>query len=70
MDLTHFDAEGAAVMVDVGAKPDTRREAVARGRVRMAPATLALIEARGLAKGTSWGWPGWPESWRPSGRRI
>jgi len=51
MDLTHFDAEGAAVMVDVGAKPDTRREAVARGRVRMAPATLALIEARGLAKG-------------------
>ena len=51
MDLTHFDADGAAVMVDVGAKPDTRREAVAQGRVRMAPATLALIEARGLAKG-------------------
>ncbi|MFD2232484.1 cyclic pyranopterin monophosphate synthase MoaC [Phaeospirillum tilakii] len=50
-DLTHFDPTGAAVMVDVGAKPATRRAATATGRVRMAPATLALIDAGGLAKG-------------------
>ncbi|MDJ0387258.1 cyclic pyranopterin monophosphate synthase MoaC [Roseomonas sp. E05] len=49
--LTHFDAEGKAVMVDVSAKPATERLAVARGRVRMAPETLAAIRAGGLGKG-------------------
>ncbi len=49
--LTHFDTAGRARMVDVGAKPDTAREAVARGRVLMGPATLALIEAGRIGKG-------------------
>ncbi|PUE12531.1 cyclic pyranopterin monophosphate synthase MoaC [Limnohabitans sp. T6-20] len=47
--LTHFDAQGQAHMVDVGAKSSTRRIAVATGRIEMLPATLALI-ASGTAK--------------------
>ena len=47
--LTHFDASGAAHMVDVGDKPATQRFAVASGRIVMQPATLALI-ASGTAK--------------------
>ena len=50
-DLTHFDGEGRAVMVDVSAKAETAREAVAKGSVVMAPATVALIQSRGIAKG-------------------
>jgi len=38
-------------MVDVGQKPDTQREAIARGRVVMRPETLALIQEGGLPKG-------------------
>lgn len=49
--LTHFDAAGAARMVDVGDKPATSRLAVARGAVRMAPATLALVREGRAAKG-------------------
>ena len=49
--LTHLDEQGRARMVDVGAKAETERVAVARGRVRMQPATLALIQAGGVAKG-------------------
>lgn len=49
--LTHFDAAGNAVMVDVGGKDKTQRLAVARGRVTMAPETLRMIEARGFRKG-------------------
>ncbi len=49
--LTHLDADGRAAMVDVGAKPDTERVAVATGLIRMAPATLGLITAGGLPKG-------------------
>jgi len=51
MGLTHFDAAGRARMVEVGSKPDTAREAVARGQVTMQPATLALIKEGRLAKG-------------------
>jgi len=51
MTLTHLDAQGRAHMVDVGAKEDTMREAVAAGRMVMLPATLALIEQNGLPKG-------------------
>jgi cyclic pyranopterin phosphate synthase len=40
--LTHLDAQGRARMVDVSAKPATAREAVATGRLRMAPATLLM----------------------------
>ena len=47
--LTHFDAQGQAHMVDVGAKASTHRVAVASGSIRMQSATLALI-AQGSAK--------------------
>jgi cyclic pyranopterin phosphate synthase len=50
-ELTHFDAAGNAVMVDVSTKPATERVAVAAGRVLMQPATLALIKERGVKKG-------------------
>jgi cyclic pyranopterin monophosphate synthase len=50
-ELSHFDAAGNAVMVDVGAKPVTERVAVATGRVLMQAATLALIEQGGVRKG-------------------
>ena len=43
-ELTHFDAAGNAVMVDVGDKAETERVAMASGRVLMQPETLALIE--------------------------
>ncbi|MCH7801813.1 MAG: cyclic pyranopterin monophosphate synthase MoaC [Chloroflexi bacterium] len=51
MKLTHVDESGKAQMVDVGGKPDTDREAIARGRVLMRPETLALIESNGFEKG-------------------
>lgn len=50
-DLTHFDEHGHARMVDVSAKADTEREAVAKGEVRMQPQTLALIREGRVAKG-------------------
>jgi cyclic pyranopterin phosphate synthase len=49
--LTHFDEDGRAHMVDVTAKPETRRVAVAEGRVRMLPQTLELIVSGGIEKG-------------------
>lgn len=49
--LTHFDRRGAAHMVDVGAKPETHRTAVASGRIRMAAATLRLVARGGAKKG-------------------
>ena len=49
--LTHFDAQGQAHMVNVGAKPATHRVAVATGRIEMQPATLALIESGTAKKG-------------------
>jgi cyclic pyranopterin phosphate synthase len=49
--LTHFDAQGQAHMVDVGAKPATHRVAVARGAIRMQRATLELIEQGSAKKG-------------------
>ncbi len=51
MSLTHFDSSGASRMVDVGGKAETARVAVASAVVRMAPATLALIRNKELAKG-------------------
>ena len=50
MSLSHFDAQGQAHMVDVSAKPDTTREAVAEGLVLMSAETLALAQG-GAAKG-------------------
>lgn len=49
--LTHLDAAGRAQMVDVGDKPETVREAVAKARVMMRPETLKLIVDGGVAKG-------------------
>ena len=50
-DLTHFDADGHAIMVDVSDKAETDRVAVAAGSVFMRPETLARIQAGGIAKG-------------------
>src|SRR5579871_4762043 len=49
--LTHLDERGQVRMVDVGAKAVTRREAIARGAVKMAPATLDAIIGGKLKKG-------------------
>ncbi len=50
-DFTHLDADGNAIMVDVGAKAETERKAAARGRVLMAPETVQRILDRGFEKG-------------------
>ena len=49
--LTHLAESGAADMVDVGAKDETVRTAVAEGAVRMLPETLDLILAGNAKKG-------------------
>ena len=49
--LTHFDARGAAHMVDVAEKAETRRVARASGMIRMRPATLKTILAGTSKKG-------------------
>ena len=49
--LTHFDAQGQAHMVDVGGKAATRRVAVASGRIVMLPATLDIIRRGSASKG-------------------
>jgi len=49
--LTHFDASGQAHMVDIGAKQETRRVAIAAGTIRMLPATLALVASGNAKKG-------------------
>ena len=51
MDLSHLDAEGKAVMVDVSSKPRTRRTATAVGRIVMQPETLRLIREKLVKKG-------------------
>lgn len=50
-ELTHFDPQGRAHMVDVGAKDETARVAVAGGRIRMLPGTLERIRDGTAAKG-------------------
>ena len=49
--FTHFDDKGGAIMVDVSAKPETERVAIAGGSVLMQKATLDLIMAGGVKKG-------------------
>ncbi|MGA8009137.1 MAG: cyclic pyranopterin monophosphate synthase MoaC [Thiomonas sp.] len=49
--LTHFDATGQAHMVDVGAKDETHRVAVAAGHIRMQPATFELVRSGSAKKG-------------------
>jgi cyclic pyranopterin phosphate synthase len=50
-ELTHFDNEGKAIMVDVGEKDSTRRVAVACGEVKMQPETLVRILENRVEKG-------------------
>ena len=50
-ELTHFDTAGQAHMVDVGAKAETHRIAVATGTIRMKPETLAIILSGTAKKG-------------------
>ncbi|HEY8415212.1 MAG TPA: cyclic pyranopterin monophosphate synthase MoaC [Thermaerobacter sp.] len=52
--VTHLDEAGRARMVDVSGKPATVREAVARGRVRMAPETVRRLRTGGVPKGDVW----------------
>lgn len=49
--LTHLSESGAANMVDVGAKADTERVAVAAGEIRLRPETLLLVRQGALKKG-------------------
>ena len=49
--LSHLDEKGQARMVDVGEKPETAREAIARGRIDMRPETLRLVLEGALPKG-------------------
>ncbi len=50
-ELTHFDQEGKAVMVDVSDKTETVRTATAKGRVLVQPETMQLIQQGGFKKG-------------------
>ncbi len=50
-DLTHLDESGAARMVDVSAKPDTERRAVAKGRITMSLDAACAIRDGSVAKG-------------------
>ena len=51
MEFTHFDEDGNAVMVDVGSKEETKREATARGVIYMSPQCLDMVMHRTVAKG-------------------
>ncbi len=53
--LTHVDDSGAARMVDVSAKEQTAREAIARGRVRVSATVLELLRGDGMPKGDALG---------------
>jgi cyclic pyranopterin phosphate synthase len=50
-DLTHTDDSGDVQMVDVGDKPDTSRRAIARGEIRLRPATVAAVRDDDVGKG-------------------
>lgn len=49
--FSHIDAEGTARMVDVGAKPDQKRTAVAEGILRCAASTIRALKNQALPKG-------------------
>lgn len=53
--LTHFDQDGKAIMVDISSKQATRRQAVAAAEVRMKPQTLAAILDQSIQKGDVFG---------------
>jgi cyclic pyranopterin monophosphate synthase len=49
--LSHADDQGRVRMVDVGAKPVTEREAIARGSIRMSPEALRIVRSGKIKKG-------------------
>ena len=49
--LSHVDASGRIRMVDVGAKPETERTAVAEGFIRMSADALRAVRSRRIKKG-------------------
>ena len=51
MKLSHTDDAGKAHMLDISGKPPLHREAVAAGKIILAPATLELLKANRLQKG-------------------
>jgi len=51
MSFTHLDKHGAAIMVDVGAKPHTERKAVAKGRIKMSGACFEMVADGSAPKG-------------------
>ncbi len=51
MEFTHFDDQGNCLMVDVGDKAETKREAVARGSIFMSPQCLEKVAQGTMAKG-------------------
>lgn len=51
MEFTHFDKQGNAIMVDVGAKSDTVREATARGTICMSEECLRMVQGGTMKKG-------------------
>jgi len=50
-EFSHIDAEGNATMVDVAAKADTKRTAIAKGRVLLNEETFNLLQQQALPKG-------------------
>ena len=66
MKLTHINAQGRAQMVDVSEKDETRRVAVAFGKISMKEETLKRILDGGIKKGMFFRWPRWPELWGQS----
>ena len=50
-ELTHLDDQGRASMVDVSGKEETKRIAIAKGRIFMKAETLKLVESGGIKKG-------------------
>lgn len=50
-EFSHLDPEGHARMVDVSAKPDVQRQAIAEGRLTCAAETIRLLRAQALPKG-------------------
>jgi cyclic pyranopterin phosphate synthase len=50
-DLTHTDESGEAQMVDVGNKGDSRRRAVAQGRIELEPSTVDAVRDNAVEKG-------------------
>ena len=51
MEFTHFDEQGNALMVDVGDKADTKREAVAKGSIFMSSECLKKVSVGTMSKG-------------------